>query len=237
MPAPAASPPLRPRSQPRRFRQRQVPRRWRHLQRHRRERGAPWLSTRIRRVFWLWQPWALLTMWFLIDDRYYWAAGMLAMACVAFVLRPAETSAAPRVSITSMPAGSQAFLDTMAGLTGVGFLPGNAVTVLNNGDEFYPGDARGDPRRAGIGVHRAVHLLGRARPPSEFCEALAERARAGVAVKLLLDSVGSATLGERAYHGAHRGRVRSGVVQRRSAGTRSAASTTARTARRSWWMA
>jgi cardiolipin synthase len=197
MPPPAASPPSRPRSQPRHFRQRQVPRRWRTLQRHRRERGAPWLSTRIRRVFWLWQPWALLTMWFLIEDRYYWAAGMLAMASVAFVLRPAERP--PRLGLDHTDAaGSQAFLDTMAGLTGVGFVPGNAVTVLNNGDEFYPAmieAIRG--ARASVCMEQYIFWAGRT--ADEFCEALAERARAGVDVKLLLDSVGSATLGERAF--------------------------------------
>src|SRR4051812_33630238 len=127
----------RPRSQPHAFRQRQVPRRWRTLQRQRRRRGVPWLSTRIRRTLWLWQPWTLLTGWFLVADRYYWAGGMLALAFVTYVLRGAERP--PQLGLDHTdPAGSRAFLDTMAGLTGAGAVPGNAVDILNNGDEFYP---------------------------------------------------------------------------------------------------
>ena len=30
------------------------------------------------------------------------------------------------------------FLATMAGATGVPFLPGNRIDILNNGDRFYP---------------------------------------------------------------------------------------------------
>ena len=103
--------------------------------RRRRPRGTPWVSTRIRQVLWLWQPWALLTGWFLIDDRYYWAAGMLAVACVAYVLRPAERP--PQLGLEHTdPAGSPAFLETIAGLTGVQFLPGNRLDILNNGCQF-----------------------------------------------------------------------------------------------------
>src|SRR5688500_2505899 len=81
---------VRPRSRPHPFRQRRVPRHWRAMQQTRRERGRPWISTRIRRVVWLWQPWAGLTAWFLIDDRYGWAVGMLALTLFTYLLRPAE---------------------------------------------------------------------------------------------------------------------------------------------------
>ena len=48
----------------------------------------------------------------------------------------------------------------MAGLTGVGFLPGNAVDILNNGDEFYPAMLAAIRAARAVGLHRAVHLLG-----------------------------------------------------------------------------
>ncbi|BCS32861.1 cardiolipin synthase B [Luteitalea sp. TBR-22] len=179
------------------MRQRPVPRRWRTLQEQRRPRGAPWLSTRIRRVIWLWQPWALLTGWFLIQDRWYWSAGMLALAFVTFVLRPAERP--PRLGLEHTdPAGSRGFLDTMIGVTGVDFVPGNRIDILNNGDAFYPAmlAALRQARRS-ICIEQYIFWAGET--AEAFCAVLAERARAGVQVKLLLDAVGSATLGERAY--------------------------------------
>lgn len=197
MPPPFTTRPPRPRSQPRRFRQHQVPRRWRRHQQARRKRGTPWISTRIRRIVWLWQPWALLTGWFLVDDRYYWAAGMLALAVVAYVLRPAERP--PRLGLDHIdPAGSVEFLDTIAGVTGAAFVPGNAVTILNNGDEFFPSMLEA-LRGARESVCIEQYIFWEGKTAEEFCEVLAERARAGVAIKILLDSVGSATIGERAY--------------------------------------
>jgi len=148
-------------------------------------------------MLWLWQPWTLLTGWFLVADRYYWAGGMLALAFVTFVLRPAERP--PQLGLDHTdPAGSQPFLDTMAGLTGASFVPGNAVDVLNNGDEFYPSMlAAIRAARESICIEQYIFWSGQT--GDEFCDALAERARAGVPVKLLLDSVGSATIGESIY--------------------------------------
>ncbi|WP_162271406.1 phospholipase D-like domain-containing protein [Luteitalea pratensis] len=167
------------------------------MQRQRRPRGAPWLSTRIRLLVWLWQPWALLGGWFLVADRYYWAAGMLAMTFVAYVLRPAERP--PQLGLDHTdPAGSPPFLDTMAGLTGAGFLPGNAVDILSNGEQFYPSMlAAIGAARESICIEQYIFWAGRT--GDEFCDALCERARAGVPVKILLDSVGSASIGESIY--------------------------------------
>ena len=187
----------RQRSRPHPFRQRPIPRRWRTLQQSRRERGRPWLSTRIRQIIWLWQPWALLTGWFLVDDRYWWAAGMLALSFVAYVLRTAERP--PRLGLERIDsAGSPAFLDTLAGVTGATLVPGNTIQLLNNGAEFYPSmlaAIRGATRS--ICVEQYIFWPGTT--ADEFCQALGERARAGVPVKLLLDSVGSATIGDATY--------------------------------------
>lgn len=187
----------RPRSQPHPFRQRQIPRRWRLRQRQPRKRGAPWIGTRLRRLIWLWQPWALLGIWSLVQDRYYWGAGMFALTVVAFVLRPAERP--PRLGLDHIdPAGSRAFLDTMAGVTGVTFTPGNRVDVLNNGDEFYPAMLAAI-RDATDSICIEQYIFWEGRTAEEFCAALTERARAGVPVKMLLDAVGSAAIGETAY--------------------------------------
>src|SRR5262249_18380187 len=72
---------------------------------------------------------------------------------------------------------------------------GNNITVLNNGDAFFPamleairGAQRSITMEAYIYWDSAIGL--------EFANALAERRRAGVIVKLLLDAIGSASLGK-----------------------------------------
>ncbi len=148
-------------------------------------------------MLWLWQPWALLAIWFLVDDRYGWAAGMLALALVAYLLRPAERP--PRLGLDhSDPAGSPAFLASMAGITGVDFVAGNRITILNNGCEFYPAMLEAiQGAQDSIAIEQYIFWPGVT--ADEFCAALAGRARAGVCVKILLDAVGSATLGDEAY--------------------------------------
>ncbi len=135
---------------------------------------------------------------------------MLALAVVTYVLRPAERP--PRLGLDHIdPAGSSAFLDTVAGVTGAMFVPGNTVTILNNGDEFFPAMLE-----AIRGAHDSVcieqYIFWEGQTADQFCEALAERARAGVPVKLLLDSVGSATHRRTGLRGPDRRRLRSGVV-------------------------
>jgi cardiolipin synthase A/B len=86
-----------------------------------------------------------------------------------------------------------AFLQTMHALTGSPMSEGNRVTILKNGIEIFP------PMLAAIrDATRTINLefyiywdgeIGR-----KFAEALAEKARAGVAVKVILDAVGSAQM-------------------------------------------
>ncbi len=148
-------------------------------------------------MLWAWQPWALGGLWCLVTDRFGWATGLLATALVAYLLRPAER--APRLGLDHVaPAGSPEFLATLAGLSGAAVVAGNRVDVLDNGDAFYPAmleAVRG--ARASICLEQYIFWPGQT--ADAFCEALTERARAGVPVKLLLDAVGSATLGEQAY--------------------------------------
>ena len=88
-----------------------------------------------------------------------------------------------------------AFLQTMHALTGAPLSEGNHVTILKNGVEIFP------PMLAAIrAAKKTINLefyiywdgeIGRA-----FAEALAERARAGVQVKVILDAVGSAAMSQ-----------------------------------------
>lgn len=186
----------RPRSEPRRFRSRTVPRRWSTYRPPARLRGRPWLSTRIRRTIWLWQPWALLAAWALAVDRFGTAAWAVSVAVVAYVLRWPERTPTLGLEHTS-PIGSQTFLDTAAGLTGVNFEPGNQLDVLDNGDAFYPAMLEAIAQ-AQASVTMEQYICWAGETTDAFAKALAERARAGVSVKLLFDAVGSTSLGDRA---------------------------------------
>ena len=86
-----------------------------------------------------------------------------------------------------------AFVQTMHALTGAPLAGGNHVEVLRNGVQFFP-----SMLAAIRGATRTINLefyiywdgeIGR-----QFAEALAERARAGVEVKVILDAVGSTTM-------------------------------------------
>lgn len=74
------------------------------------------------------------------------------------------------------------------------FASGNKVTILNNGDEFYPAmlAAIGLSERS-ITIEAYIFWAGDI--GLVFANALAARAQAGVTVKILLDAVGSATIG------------------------------------------
>ena len=93
---------------------------------------------------------------------------------------------------------SPEFQRTVEGVTGMPFISGNHVAIYNNGDEFYPRmlDAI-QSAELSITMEQYIFLdgdVGRC-----FAEAFAEKARQGVEVKLLLDAIGSATLGKEIF--------------------------------------
>ena len=88
-----------------------------------------------------------------------------------------------------------AFLQTMYALTGAALAEGNRVDVLANGDQIFPAMlAAIRNARKTINLEFYIYwdgVIGRT-----FAEALAERARAGVRVKVILDAVGSAQMSQ-----------------------------------------
>lgn len=90
---------------------------------------------------------------------------------------------------------SDKFLPSIAGATDTSFLPGNHIRILNNGDEFYPAmlDAIEQAQRS-VTIEAYIYWAGEV--GKRFAVALADRARAGVKVKILLDAVGSATISD-----------------------------------------
>jgi cardiolipin synthase len=86
-----------------------------------------------------------------------------------------------------------AFLQTMHALTGSPMSEGNLVTILKNGIEIFP-SMLAAIRAAKRTINLEFYIYWDGEIGRKFAEALAEKARAGVAVKVVLDAVGSAQM-------------------------------------------
>ena len=86
-----------------------------------------------------------------------------------------------------------AFLQTMHALTGAPLSEGNRVDILCNGIEIFP-SMLGAIKSAKRTINLEFYIYWDGEIGRTFAEALAERARAGVEVKVILDAVGSATM-------------------------------------------
>lgn len=87
----------------------------------------------------------------------------------------------------------EAFRQTMVALTGTELTEGNRIDILVNGDQIFPSmlEAIASARRT-INMESYIYWDGSV--GRQFAQLLAERARAGVEVKLILDAVGSALM-------------------------------------------
>jgi len=86
-----------------------------------------------------------------------------------------------------------AFLQTMNALTGASMTPGNRAEILKNGVQIFP-SMLAAIRTAQKTINLEFYIFWDGEVGRMFAEALAERARAGVAVKVILDAVGSAQM-------------------------------------------
>jgi cardiolipin synthase len=92
---------------------------------------------------------------------------------------------------------SSGFENSLGSLLGGTLVPGNRITTLRDGDEIFPA------MLAGIGSARRTitfesFVFYHGDVPAQFAAALAERARAGVKVKVILDANGAKK--SRRYH-------------------------------------
>ncbi|MDO9639931.1 MAG: phospholipase D-like domain-containing protein [Pseudotabrizicola sp.] len=85
------------------------------------------------------------------------------------------------------------FRRSMSGLYGSNLLGGNRIDTLVNGDQIFPAmlDAI---RGAEVSINFETYIYWSGRVARDFAAALAERAQAGVEVRVLLDWVGSAPM-------------------------------------------
>jgi cardiolipin synthase len=78
---------------------------------------------------------------------------------------------------------------TLEALMGIRATDGNAIQVLRNGREIFPAMLEAI-RRAERTVDFMTYVYWRGEPAEWFADALAERARAGVRVRVLVDAIG-----------------------------------------------
>ncbi len=120
---------------------------------------------------------------------------MVVVVIVGLALKPKEQ--APLNALEhDFAIESQEFLATISGAAGATILPGNSIEILVNGDQFYP-RMLSDIARAQNSVTIEAFIYWEGDIGRRFADALAERSRAGVAVKILLDAVGSSTIGDK----------------------------------------
>lgn len=128
-----------------------------------------------------------------MTGHWAWATGPAAMAILCYLIAPTESP--PRYGLDhEFDVESEEFLPTIAGATGVPFTGGNRLAILNNGDEFYPAMLR-DIRAAEASVTIEAYIYWAGAIGLEFARALAAKAQQGVPVKILLDAIGSSSIG------------------------------------------
>lgn len=181
-----------------RVRRRSVPKQWRTRlapkPRNTSPKGRPSLWKRVRRLLLSWWLWAGLGVAATTYDAWWWTLLFASLAFVSFLVTPAERP--PRYGLDhEFSVDDSDFLPTMTGATGVPLSNGNRVDVLNNGREFYPAMLEAIRQaEASITVEAYIYWAGEI--GLEFARAMAERSAAGVQVKILLDTVGSSTIGQ-----------------------------------------
>jgi cardiolipin synthase A/B len=130
----------------------------------------------------------------LVTDRWYWAVVTGLMGLVGYLMTPSEFP--PRYGLDhELSVTDDEFVQTVVGATGVPFSARNSLTLLNNGDEFYPAMLE-DIGKAEASITIEAYIYWSGQIGLAFARALAAKSKAGVNVKILLDAIGSASIGE-----------------------------------------
>lgn len=132
------------------------------------------------------------------DGRRRRRALVAVAALVAFIVATAAVQvgsqrtpplrALPEVAVTD-----PAFGPTVAAQAGAPLVAGNRIELLLNGDEIFPAKLAAI-RSARTSIAYAEYFYAEGGPATAIADALAERCRAGVAVKVLLDGVGTLSM-------------------------------------------
>jgi cardiolipin synthase len=128
-----------------------------------------------------------------MDLSAYGVASLLALSFLALMLFLALFEPGLAYRIDTPPdegLGSDKFLRLLGGLTNGEVHRDTAVEVLTNGDVYFEAELEAIAK-ARHSVNLEAYIFHKGRVASRFVESLSERARAGVKVRLVLDSVGS----------------------------------------------
>ncbi|MBZ5611379.1 MAG: cardiolipin synthase B [Acidobacteriia bacterium] len=149
------------------------------------------IARRLIRAWWLWLAAALL-----LYQTGFWYLAILAGA-LSFIFYHSAASSHPALYALEpdFDTDSTEFRYTMAGMTGMPLAEGNRVDVYNNGDEFYPAMLEAiESAHSSITMEQFIFWDGQV--GRRFADAFADKASEGIPVKLLVDAIGSSTLGE-----------------------------------------
>ncbi len=149
---------------------------------------------RVRHVIRTWWIWLAAAIVAILTGHWVFAAIASAVSFFCYQTSPEHNPAVYALE-TDLDVSSAEFPVTMTGMTGMPLIEGNRVTIYNGGDEFFPAmlDAI-DAAQDSVTMEQYIFWDGQV--GRRFAEAFAEKARSGVSVKLLVDAVGSSTLGE-----------------------------------------
>lgn len=118
----------------------------------------------------------------------------LLAATVAIALTAAGWSRVPPAeTLPTLAASERAFPATMEAHTSAPLVGGNRIDVLLNGDQIFPAKLAAI-RSARSTITYAEYFYADGGPAREIAEALAERCRAGVVGKILLDGFGTLSM-------------------------------------------
>ena len=94
------------------------------------------------------------------------------------------------VAAPPYPLDSNEFLRLLGALADAQVHDQSQIEVLTNGDVYFPAELEAI-RNAKQSIHVEAYILYKGEISRKFVDALAERARAGVSVKMVIDSIGS----------------------------------------------
>ncbi|MEO8678119.1 MAG: phospholipase D-like domain-containing protein [Vicinamibacterales bacterium] len=185
---------LAPKSRPSAWRYRRHKPGWRRVDpRTRPPKGMVGFWAQARHLLWSWGLWVAISGLIVAEGPRLLLLLTIPLALITHLAKPAAEP--PKYGLDhEFSVDSPEFLDTIAGSSGVPFLGGNTVELLNNGDAFYPRMLEAiDRAESTITVEAYIYWAGEV--GLQFARGLAKRARAGVRVTILLDAVGSSNIG------------------------------------------
>jgi cardiolipin synthase len=157
--------------------------------RRRRAQAHGWRQ-RLRRSFYA--GWVAVLVWAAEATLKKWlaVAGVVLLLWAALFLVQQEHGT-PKFGLTQEVAIESAeFLPSISGATGAPFVSGNRIDVLPNGDRFYPAilDAIGGAQHS---INIVAYIFWDDSLGNLAADALIAKARAGIAVRILVDAIGS----------------------------------------------